>query len=143
MRTAAEIFSNTQLYSDGVIYTMVTLPPNGIIAAAALLAEIREPFMACVVDKDETTLVIPMMAWEDFSSRLPGARQNGEFRLITFDVELDFNVIGFIAHISTVLANASISLMPLAAFARDHILVPAEEFDTAWNALETAKGHHE
>ncbi|PJF40548.1 MAG: hypothetical protein CUN55_12605 [Phototrophicales bacterium] len=142
MSTAAEIFRDTPLYSDGILYTMVTLPSSGVLAAVALLAEIRDPFLACIVDKDEVTLVLPMMAWEDFSKRLPGARQEGSFRLITFDMPLDFDVVGFMAHISAILANASISIMALAAFSRDHILVPADEFETAWNTLETAKGQH-
>ncbi len=140
MPTAAEIFSTTPLYTDNIVYTMVTLPTNGVLAAAALLAEIRDPFMACIVDKDETTLVIPMMAWEDFSERLPQSQQAGQFRLITFDVSLTFDVIGFMAHISQILANAHIPLMAFSAFARDHILVPAEQFEAAWNALEAAKG---
>lgn len=139
MPTAAEIFSDTPLYTDDIVYTMVTLPPNGIIAAAGLLAEIREPFLTCILDKDECTLVMPMMAWEDFSERLPESKQAGEFRLITFDVTLDFDVIGFMAYISQILATANISLMAISAFARDHILVNVEQFQAAWDALEKSK----
>jgi hypothetical protein len=58
------------------------------------------------------------------------------YRLITIDVELEPNLVGFMAHISRALATAGITLMPFAAFSRDHLLVPSDKFDTALKALE-------
>jgi hypothetical protein len=40
------------------------------------------------------------------------------------------------AHISRALAAAGIPLMPLAAFSRDHLLVPSDKFDLTLKVLE-------
>jgi len=37
------------------------------------------------------------------------------------------------------LAAADVTILPLAAFSRDHLLVPAAQFDSALQALEALK----
>jgi hypothetical protein len=135
-QTAAEVLKQAVVYTDNQDYVLVKLPPKAITAAAGVVAQVSEPFCALLVDKDEVSLVIPQEAWEDFQSRLPGHVVNAQYyRLLTFDIELDFNVIGFMALISAALAEAGVSILPLAAYSRDHILVSAAQLDTALAAL--------
>lgn len=125
------------LYSDGVDYAVVKLPARAITVAAGIVAEIGEPFCTLIVDKDEVSLIIPTEAVEDFASRLIGHITAPTFyRLITFDLELDFNLFGFMAVVSQTLADAKVSILPIAAFSRDHILVPSNQFDIAMQALQ-------
>lgn len=137
--TPEEALKNATLYTEDRVYTFIKLPAKAVIGATALIAELAEPFAACVVDKDEVSLMIPMMAWEDFGHRLPGAQQDGEFRLITFDIKLDFSLVGFMAIVARYLADANVSLIALSAFSRDHVFVPAAQFETAWNTLHAAQ----
>ncbi len=137
--TPKDALKQATLYTDERVYTFLKLPPQAVIGATALVAELAEPFAACLVDKDEVSLMVPMMAWEDFGHRLPGAQQEGQFRLITFDIELDFDLVGFMAIISRLLADANVSLLALSAFSRDHVFVPADQFDTAWSILQNAQ----
>ena len=140
MPTAQEAIQQSTLYTDDIVYTLISLPPNAIWAGAGIIADWNEAFSTVIADKDEVTLVLPFDAWQAYEKRLPNARQQGEFRLITFDIELDFDLIGFMALVAKILADAGVSILPFAAFARDHVLVPAEKFQTAWDALESASG---
>jgi hypothetical protein len=140
MTSAQEALQNSTLFTDEVVYTLISLPPTAIWAGAGIMADLGEAFSAVIADKDEVTLVLPLDAWQDYEKRLPNARQQGEFRLITFDIELDFDLIGFMAIVSRILADVGVSILPFAAFARDHVLVPDGKFQIAWDALESASG---
>jgi hypothetical protein len=139
-QTVKQALSEATFYSDGQPYTFARLPPAAIMAAAGVVAEIGEPFCALLVDKDEVTLMIPAEAWDDFSRRLPGhTLASQHYRLITIDVPLDPNLVGFMAYISQALADAGISILPFAAYTRDHLFVAEEHFNGAIAALEKLK----
>lgn len=139
-QTASTILASADLYTDNIEYAVIRLPAKAITLAAATVAEIGEPLLVLIADKDEVTLVIPSEAVEDFQTRLHDFPQSPQkYRLITFNIELDFDLIGFMALVSTALANAGVSILPIAAFSRDHILVPANQIDTALNALQRLK----
>jgi hypothetical protein len=138
--SAQEVLSQAPLYTEDALYTLIKLPASAIWAGAGVLADLGESFSALIADKDEVTLVISLTAWqEDYHKRLPGAEQVGQYRLITFDAVLDPSLIGFMALVAKILADAGVSIIPLGAFSRDHILVPADIFEKAWAALEAAK----
>ncbi len=127
----------TSLYSDSVDYAVLKLPAGAITVAAGVVAEIGEAFCTLVVDKNEVSLIIPAEAVEDFGNRLKGSETAPTpYRLITFDLELDFNLFGFMAAVSQTLAEAQVAILPIAAFSRDHILVPSTQFDIAMQALQ-------
>lgn len=137
-QTIQQALSNAELYSDDVVYRFVKLPANGIIVAASIVAETRNPFCAMIVDKDEVTLMLSEETCDDFQNRLKLATLSDiKYRLITFDVILEPTLIGFMAHITKALGESSISVMPYAAFSRDHIFVADTDFDTALSVLNS------
>lgn len=134
--SASEMLKAAQFYSDGQDYDLIRLPARAITAAASVVAEHGEPFAALIVDKDEVTLILPAGVAADFQKRLPGMTISPTpYRLITIDIETDLNVVGLIAQISRALAALRIPIMPVAAYSRDHLLVPSERFDLALSAL--------
>jgi hypothetical protein len=140
--TVEQALTEASLFSDGVDYTLIQLPSGAIMAAAGIIAEIGEAFCALIVDKDEVSLIIPAEALADFAPRLPGHKASSKpYRLITFDIPLDLDLVGFMARVSTALAGAGISIMPLAAYSRDHLLVPAEQFQNAITVLQQLKSN--
>jgi hypothetical protein len=136
---ASTAFAQATLYTDDMLYQLVHLPAPAITAGAGVLAEIGQAFGALIVDKDEVTLIVPQDTWDDFANRLPDHRVATGYRLITFDLPLDLELVGFLAWVSRVLAAAGINILALSAFERDHILVPADRFQAAWDALQTAQ----
>lgn len=139
-QTVEQALSQVNLISDSSEYALVKLPPKAITAAAGVVAAIGEPFCALIADKDEVSLLIPAEAVPDFVSRLPGhTLAEKRYRLITLDVALDLSLVGFMAAISRALAEAGVSILPYAAYSRDHLLVPADQFELAIRTLQQLK----
>ena len=136
MTDAQAILKQIPLYSDNTLYVMISLPPIAITPAAGILAEIGEPFGALIVDKYEVSLIIAAEDYQEFSRRLPDARLSQHLRLITFDQSLPPDLTGFMAFIGQLLGQAGILIIPIGAFDRDHVLVPAAHFEKAWQVLK-------
>jgi hypothetical protein len=139
-RTVDEVLANAELYSDGYSYRFVKLPPNAITVAAAILAEAGNPFMALLADKDEVTLMLEDEDYQEYKNRLRNHEVSDTlYRLITFDIVLEPTLVGLMARITQVLADAQISVMPFAAYSRDHIFVSEADFDKAMQVLQQLK----
>jgi len=57
------------------------------------------------------------------------------FRMLTFDIQLDFSVVGFMAVVSRILAEADVSIVALSAFSRDHLLIKQDDLAKTLKAL--------
>lgn len=135
-QSAEQILGAAELYSDDAEYRILRLPANAITLGAGVVAEANLPFSALIADKDELTLLLPEAACQAFSRRLRYAQVSEQsYRLITFEAELEPTLVGFIAQVSAALAAARIPILSFAAFSRDHIFVPAEDFQRALDAL--------
>lgn len=141
-QTIQSTLSEASFYSDEQSYVFIKLPAQAITIAAGIVAETGIPFCALLVDKDEVSLMIPEDAYEEFQKRLKhGTISETRYRLITIDVELEATLIGFMAIISQALAIAGITIMPFAAYSRDHLFVPSAQFQSAIQALEALKSN--
>lgn len=139
-KSVKQILAEAKFYSDDEPYLLVRLPLSGITAAAGIIAEIGDPFTALVVDKDEVTLVVPSEAVEEFAARLHDHAVSAKpYRLLTVDVVLEPDTVGFMAVLSNALAAAGVPIFPFAAYSRDHLLVPADQFDLALVTLEAMR----
>jgi hypothetical protein len=92
------------------------------------------PFMI-FKDKFETTLLLDETDYGTIRYAIREAKTQGNFRLLTFDIELDFTVVGFLAEVSRILAEAKISIIALSAFSRDHLLIKQEDLSKTLLAL--------
>jgi hypothetical protein len=57
------------------------------------------------------------------------------YRLITFDIALELGLVGYLATLTDVVAEAGVSMLAFSAYQRDHLLVSASDFDRAWSTL--------
>ena len=138
--TAHKALAEAALYSDGVEYKLVKLAPNAITLAAGIVAEAGCPFASMIADKDEVSLILPADACQAFERRLRLAEiSDMSYRLLTFDVILEPNLVGFLALISQSLADANVPVLAFAAYSRDHIFVPASRFGDAYAAIESLR----
>lgn len=92
------------------------------------------PFMI-FSDKWEVTLLLDEIDFGTIRPAIRAAKTEGNFRLLFFNNELDFNVVGFIAEIARILAEANISIVALSAFSRDHILIKQNDLSKALKVL--------
>jgi hypothetical protein len=140
MQTVESVLAQGKFLVDEGVYRVIRLPARAIIAAAAVIAEIGEPFVALMADAHEVTLVIDDEAYEEYKARLVGHTvESATYRLITLDLPLESTLTGLMARIAQALAEAGVPIFPYAAFSRDHILVPAEKADAALAALNRLK----
>lgn len=92
------------------------------------------PFML-LRDEHEVTLLLDETDWRTMRHAAREARVEGGFRLVTFDIELGWNVVGFLARITEILAGAGISIGAFTAFSRDHLLIKQDDLGTALRVL--------
>ena len=60
------------------------------------------------------------------------------WKIITFDLILPFDLVGFLAGVSGALAKAGISICALSSYSTDHIMVKSRDLEKAlatWNKL--------
>jgi hypothetical protein len=86
-------------------------------------------------DRQEVTLLMEEDDWLRMRHAIRDAKVERNFRLITLDVELPWNVVGYFAKVSQILAEAGISLGALSSFSRDHILVKQDDLGKALRVL--------
>ena len=92
------------------------------------------PFML-LADKYEMTMLLDAIDWQTMRHAARNAKIEDNFRLLTFTVELDWNVIGFLAFVTGILANANISVGAVSAFSRDHLLIKQDDVPRALKVL--------
>lgn len=88
---------------------------------------LRDPF--------EVTLLLEEDDWRAMRHAARDARVETGFRLVTLDVELGWNVVGFLAHVTQILAKEGIAVGALSAFSRDHLLIKQDDLGRALRAL--------
>ena len=86
-------------------------------------------------DEHEVTLLLDETDWRTMRHAARDARVEGGFRLVTLDVELGWNVVGYLARVTEILAAANISVGALSAFSRDHLLIKQDDLGTALRVL--------
>src|ERR671929_1203405 len=88
---------------------------------------LRDPF--------EVTLLVEESDWRAMRHAARDARVETGFRLVTLGVELGWDVVGFFAHVTAILAAAGVPVGALSAFSRDHLLVKQDDLGRALRAL--------
>ncbi len=105
-----------------------------LLENAELSPRMSAPF-SIFMDKHEVTLMLDDVDFETMRHALREAKIERGFRLLTFETELDLNVIGFLAEVARILADSSIPILAMSAFSRDHILVKQLDLANALKAL--------
>lgn len=88
--------------------------------------------VAVIRDRKETTCLVqePVAAGRSVLAADMG------WKIVTFDMALPFSLVGFLARVSSALADAGISLCALSAYSTDHFLVKAPDLEKALRTLE-------
>ena len=95
--------------------------------AGANFMLLRDPF--------EVTLLFDEEDWRAMRHAARDAKVEAGFRLVTLDVELGWDVVGFLAHVTRILADASVPVGALSAYTRDHLLIKQDDLGKALRVL--------
>ncbi|MFN2597221.1 MAG: ACT domain-containing protein [Pyrinomonadaceae bacterium] len=86
-------------------------------------------------DTHETTLLVEEDDWLAMRHAARDAKVERGFRLVTLDIELPWDVVGFLARVTEILAAAGIPVGALSAFSRDHLLIKQDQLGAALRVL--------
>ena len=136
-QSAGELLRKTRVEVAPDTFYLVSLPHadwRKLLENPELSPRMTAPFMI-FSDKFEVTLLLDETDFGTISHAIRDAKREGNFRLLTFDIELDFTVVGFLAEAARILAEAGISIVALSAFSRDHLLIKQENLAKALKVL--------
>jgi len=102
------------------------------IAKVAEVPAINDDIFAVITDGAEITVVA------ELHNGLEVLEEEKPFRIISFDTKLPFDLIGFLAYITKLLADQNISLFAISSFSTDHILMKEVYLDKAMEVLRSA-----
>lgn len=132
-----DLLKKTKVEIAPEIYFLVSLQQNEfqkLLENPELSPRMTAPFMI-FKDKFEITLLLDETDFASVRNNLENAKVERDFRLLTFEIVLDFNVFGFLAEVTRILAEAEIPIVALSAFSRDHILIKQENLAKALKVL--------
>ncbi|MDO8474470.1 MAG: ACT domain-containing protein [bacterium] len=102
------------------------------------VAKSKKPLPDAVVtiqDKNEITVVIDQEKLEAHKDDL--VETDRDWKIITFDMLLPLDMVGWIAKVSDILADEGISILILSAYSTDHVLVKMSDLEKATNKLKS------
>lgn len=133
----SELLRRTKIEVAPETFFLLSLPRSGwlkLLENPELSPRMSAPFMI-FSDRFEVTLLLDQVDYGTIRHSVRDAEIEGNFRLLTFDVELDFTVVGYFAEISRILAVARIPIFALSAFSRDHLLIKQTDLPKALGVL--------
>lgn len=88
---------------------------------------------ATVRDETETTVVVE----QHNIDTVDASKVESGWKRLTFEMELPFELVGFLAAVATALADVDVSVFVLSTYSTDHVFVKTEDVDSAVSQLET------
>lgn len=137
-----DLLRRTRIEVAPETFFLVSLPHQDwlkLLENPELSPRMSAPFMI-FRDPWEVTLLLDAVDFGTIQYAVRDAKTAGNYRLLSFDVELDFTVVGFLAEITKILAEAAVPIISLSAFSRDHLLIKQEDLAKALKALRVYVG---
>jgi len=94
---------------------------------------VPKSFVAVFNDQEETTVVIDEQYLDD--DWMIEAERG--WRMLSFRVTLQFELVGFLAVVTQALADVKVSIFALSAYSTDHLLVKDSDLPRAARCLES------
>jgi hypothetical protein len=135
--SAAELLRRTKVEVAPATFVLVGMRHEDwsrLLEQPELSPRAAAPFML-LRDGYEVTLLLEEEDWLTMRHAVRDARVEGGWRLLTLNIELGWNVTGFLARVTGILADAQIPLGALTAFSRDHLLIKQDDLGRALRVL--------
>jgi hypothetical protein len=134
---AAELLRRARVEVAPATFVLVGMRPEdwGRLLENPELSPRAESVFCLLRDPFEVTLLLEEDDWRAMRHAARDARVEADFRLVTLDIELGWNVVGFLAHVTQILAGEGIAVGALSAFSRDHLLIKQDDLGKALRVL--------
>jgi hypothetical protein len=131
---ARELWARTRIHAWPETYVLASVPVERLALASVLGALAGAAFAALVRARDEVSLTVPEALRGEVEPM--ATHLAGPYRVLTLDLELELDVIGYLAPALERLASAGVSVVPQCGFRTDHLLVFDRDLDAAVRVLE-------
>jgi hypothetical protein len=135
--TASELLRTAKVIVAPETFVLVSLTReefSELIRSSAIGPVGVAPYMI-FWDRYEVTLLLAQTDFAAVMSSAPLAKTESGFRLLTFDLMMDLDTVGFLAEVSRILAADGIAVFAVSAFSRDHLLIRQDNLAAAMRAL--------
>ncbi|MCH2105350.1 MAG: ACT domain-containing protein [Planctomycetes bacterium] len=132
-KSLQEALKGTTWQVEGGRFALVGFPQGPRVEDLALLG--RAP--AQIIREEEgTTLLIAADALEGVLERHPEARVERDLAWVRFSMAMDWELVGFLAHVTGALAAAGVPLGCVCSFDRDHLFIAESHLEVATRVLD-------
>ena len=84
-----------------------------------------------IIDNNEVSVILP----QNKINKKNVIKADKNYKLLTFNMVLDFSLVGFIAKVSKALASEGIPIFVISAYSTDHVLIKKKYLEKAVKAL--------
>ena len=136
-KTVSDLLSETRIEVVPATFVLVGLSHQNwtrLLESPELSPRAKSPFLI-FRDGREVTLLLEEDDWQRIRHIVRDAKMDRGFRLVTLDIELPWNVIGYLARVTEILAAAGIPVGALSSFSRDHLLIKQDDLGKALRVL--------
>ena len=133
----AELLQKTRVEVAPETYYIVSLQDkefHKLLENPELSPRMTSPFMI-FKDKWEVTLILDETDYQTCRHAIREAKVEGGWRLLSFDLVMDFSIVGFFAEVARILAETNIPIMAISAFSRDHLFIKQDNLAKALKVL--------
>ena len=131
----AKLFAQTKLELLPEDYYLVRLPADTRAIPGEWYRPATTRFAVFIRAPKGITLVVSRRKWLRMQNLFESYELSDPVRVITLDLELPLELHGYFAAVADVLAGAGISILPIGAFDRDHVLVHKKDVPRAMKVL--------
>lgn len=134
---AKELLRSAKVEVAAETFALVGMTRSGLLELLgdnSLSPRMSAPFMI-FMDPHEVTLVLDEIDLANMHPGLSGANIESGYRMMTFDIVLELSIVGFMAEVSLILADAGVAIFPIAGYSRDSLLIKQVDLATALKAL--------
>ena len=136
-KTVADLLRETTIEVVPATFVLLGLSPQNwsrLLENPELSPRAESPFMI-FRDGREVTLLLEENDYQRIRHLVRDAKIESGFRMVTLDIELPWNVVGYLARVTEILAARGIPVGALSSFSRDHLLVKQDDLGNALRVL--------
>ena len=137
MMGTKQLLKKTRLKVLPDTYAIVRLPLNQF--SKLDLRRFQKNFFSIIYEKKEITLILDQKNWNMIKKDFTNYKIQRNYRILTLDVNLEWDVVGYLASVSKALADKNIPLGVLSGYSTDHLSIRNKDVKNALNALRTLK----
>ena len=136
-KTASDLLRETKIEVLPGTFVLLGLSDQNwtrLLENPELSPRAKSPFLI-FRDGREVTLLLDENDCQRIRHLVRDAKIERGFRLVTLDIELPWNVVGYLARVTEILAANGIPVGALSSFSRDHLLVKQDDLGRALRVL--------